>query len=164
MMLLPATALPTTILPGTPRPVPEIDFLRLTYRADLHMVVGRWQRLVTETELRQGYEAILRVAQEAHCPFWQLDVRGHDVPDETALQWLRQEFLPRVAAQMGQGVCLAYLHSPHQRRAEVPASVGPICLAFFSEEGPLTAWLTQCQHRSQLAQRSAGLTPPLPAA
>jgi hypothetical protein len=160
MMLLPATALPGTNLPGTPRSVPETDFLRLTYRADLHVVVGRWQRAVTEAELRQGYEAILRVAQEAGCPFWQLDVRGHDVPGEAALQWLVQAFLPHVATQMGQGVCLAYLHSPQQRRAEEPAPAGPIYLAFFSEEGPLTTWLTQCQHRSQLAQRSAGLMPP----
>lgn len=138
----------------------EADFLDLRYRPDLHLLVGRWQRPVSATEFRQGYRAMLRAAQATGCPFWQLDLRGRNAPDAAARQWLTAEFLPGLAGRLGRAVCLGYLLSPNLlQQFTLPAdSAGRV--AFFAEEGPLTAWLTQCQHRSQAALRQAGFSPP----
>jgi hypothetical protein len=138
------------------------DFLELQYRPDLHLLVGRWQRPVSAAELRHGYQATLHAAQEVGCPFWQLDIRGRQAPDAPNTQWLLEEFVPQLAAQLGGRACLGYLLRPSHL---VPGMTAPkadsaVCVAFFSEEGPLTAWLTQCQHRSRATLAAAGFTPP----
>ncbi|MGI4744310.1 MAG: hypothetical protein ACRYG7_54870 [Janthinobacterium lividum] len=138
----------------------ESDFLTLRYRPDLHLLVGRWQRPVSGTELRQGYRALLRAAQETNCPYWQLDLRGRNAPDGPTQQWLTTEFLPRLPEQLGSGVCLGYLLSPMMLAALPSPAEGASRVAFFTEEGPLTAWLTQCQHRSRAALAKAGFMPP----
>jgi hypothetical protein len=140
----------------------QADFLDLQYRPDLNLLVGRWQRAVSDSELRQGYHTTLRAAQEVGCPFWQLDIRGRQAPQAHNTQWLMQEFVPQLAAQLGGRACLGYLLRPSHL---VPSLAAPtvdsaVCVAFFSEEGPLTAWLMQCQHRSRAALVAAGFTPP----
>jgi hypothetical protein len=139
----------------------QADFLDLQYRADLNLLVGRWQRTVSDAELRQGYYATLRAAQEVGCPFWQLDIRGRQAPQSHNTQWLMQEFVPQLATQLG-GACLGYLLRPSHLvpGLAAPAADSAVCMAFFSEEGPLTAWLTQCQHRSRAALVAAGFMPP----
>jgi hypothetical protein len=141
--------------------LPQTDYLVLRYRPDLHLLVGRWQRPVSAAEFRQGYRAMLRLARQVSCPYWQLDLRGRDtLPDDDTRRWLLQRFLPELALRLPEPVCLAYLLPPSLlRQMEAPAG-GPAHLAFFSEEGPLTAWLLQCQHRSREALAQAGFTPP----
>ena len=78
---------------------PETDFLVLRYRADLHLLVGRWQRPVSAAEVRQGYQAMLRAACQTKCPYWQLDLRGRNAPDAATRLWLTAEFLPHLAGQ-----------------------------------------------------------------
>jgi hypothetical protein len=148
-------------MPALSVALPQTDYLDLRYRPDLHLLVGRWQRSVSGAEFRQGYRAMLRAARQANCPYWQLDLRGRDaLPDDEARQWLLQRFMPRVALHLSEPVCLAYLLSPSMiQQLAVPAT-SPAQVAFFSEEGPLTAWLTQCQHRSREALVEAGFTPP----
>lgn len=145
----------TTAAPG-----PEADFLALHYRADLHLLVGRWQRPVSAAELRQGYQAMLRTACQTGCPYWQLDLRGRNAPDGATQQWLTAEFLPHLAGQLGSLVCLGYLLSPSLLQQLGTPAAGPAQVAFFAEEGALTAWLTQCQHRSRAALHTAGFRPP----
>ena len=144
----------------------QADFLDLQYRPDLHLLVGRWQRPVSDAELRQGYHATLRAAQEVDCPFWQLDIRGRQAPAAPTTQWLMQDFVPQLAGQLGGRACLGYLLRPSHLLPGMAtaAADSPVCVAFFSEEGPLTAWLTQCQHRRRAALVAAGFMPPPPAA
>ncbi len=139
---------------------PQADYLVLRYRPDLHLLVGRWQRPVSADEFRAGYRAMLRLARQVNCPYWQLDLRGRaTLPDDDTRRWLLQRFLPELALRLPEPVCLAYLLSPSLMRQMVTPADSPTHLAFFSEEGPLTAWLLQCQHRGQQARLPAGFTP-----
>jgi hypothetical protein len=139
----------------------QADFLELQYRPDLDLLVGRWQRSI-DAELRQGYHATLRAAQEVGCPFWQLDIRGRQAPQAHNTQWLMQEFVPHLPAQLGRRACLGYLLRPTHLGPDMatPTADNTVCVAFFSEEGPLTAWLAQCQYRSQATLVAAGFRPP----
>ncbi len=129
----------------TPR-TPEADFLELRYRADLHLLVARWHRPVSAAELRQGYLATLRLAREVNCSFWQIDLRSRNAPDEADRRWLTTEFLVRAAQRLDGPVCLGYLLSPKLLEQMGGPTASTSQVAFFAEEGPLTAWLTQCQH------------------
>ena len=140
--------------------LPETDYLALRYRPDLHLLVGRWQRPVSTAEFRQGYRNLLRAARHTNCPFWLLDLRGRNAPDAAAQQWLTAEFLPRLVGRLGGSVCLGYLLSPSLLQQLALPKEGPARVAFFAEEGPLTVWLAQCQHRSRAALVAAGVTPP----
>lgn len=131
---------------STVRPRLHAGFLELRYRADLHLLVARWQRAVSAAELRQGYRAMLALAQEVGCPYWQVDLRSRNAPDEATRRWLTTEFLPQLPGQLACPVCLGCLLTP----ALLHQLGGPTCqavqTAFFSEEGPLTVWLMQQQH------------------
>ena len=144
----------------------QADFLSLRYRPDLNLLVGRWQRPVSEAEFRQGYQATLRAAQATDCPFWQLDIRGRQAPAPTSAQWLLAEFIPQITNQLACPVCLGYLLRPTHlaQQPAAPAASEDVRMAFFAEEGPLTAWLAQCQRRCLLALGpELGPTPPLAA-
>ena len=123
----------------------EADFLELRYRPDLQLLVARWRRPVSAAELRQGYLAILRLAREVNCSFWQVDLRSRNAPDAADRQWVTAEFLTRAAQRLDGPVCLGYLLSPSLLAQLGSPTASPNRVAFFSEEGPLTAWLTQCQ-------------------
>ncbi|MGI4741515.1 MAG: hypothetical protein ACRYG7_40630 [Janthinobacterium lividum] len=125
----------------------EADFLELRYRADLQLLVARWRRPVSAAELRQGYYAILRLAREVNCACWQVDLRSRNAPDEADRRWLTAEFLTSAAQRLDSPVCLGYLLTPQLLEQLGCPTATTNRVAFFSEEGPLTAWLTQCQHR-----------------
>lgn len=158
--------------PFSPASVP--DFLSLAYRPDLHVLVSRWQRPVSCPEFRAGYRATLALAETVGCPYWQVDLRGRNAPEPATQQWLTDKFLPRVASQLASPVYLAYLLTPQLLRQLAPtagalsAAVAPAeadrRVAFFSEEGPLAAWLAGCQHRSPAELAQAGFRPPTPPA
>jgi hypothetical protein len=141
-------------MPDVPVPnhlPPEADFLELRYRADLQLLVARWHRPVSARELRQGYRATLRLAREVNCPFWQIDLRSRNAPAPAERHWLTSEFLTRAAQRLAGPVYLGYLLTPALlAQLGPPRQGGPTAgssqVAFFAEEGPLTAWLTQCQH------------------
>ena len=120
---------------------PEADFLELRYRADLHLLVARWQRAVSAAELRQGYRAMLALAQAVGCPHWQVDLRSRNAPDEATRQWLVGRFVPRLTACLGAPVRLAYLLTPALLTQMGPPASPASQVAFFSEEGPLTQWV-----------------------
>lgn len=136
--------MPTVPTPN--RPQPEADFLELRYRADLQLLVARWRRPVSAAELRQGYRATLRLAREVKCPFWQVDLRSRNAADPADRQWLTAEFLTRAAQRLAGPVCLGYLLTPSLLAQMGGPTASTNQVAFFSEEGPLTTWLTQCQH------------------
>ncbi|MDJ0364599.1 hypothetical protein QMK33_05500 [Hymenobacter sp. H14-R3] len=140
-----------TTVPSSARLCPEADFPELRYRADLQLVVARWRRPVSAAELRQGYRATLRLAREVGCPFWQVDLRSRNAPDAADQQWLATEFLVRAAQRLAGPVCLGYLLSPKLLAQIGGPAAGSNQVAFFAEEGPLRAWLTQCQGARAMA-------------
>lgn len=140
--------------------VPVSDFLHLTYRPDLHRLVGRWQRPVSATELRRGYEAAQALAEAVDCPYWQLDLRGRNAPDAATWRWITHEFWPQLAERLGTPACVGYLLTPSLLREMGAPTADNSRVAFFAEEGPLTDWLTQCQHRRRADLAQAGFRPP----
>jgi len=134
-----------TIVPTSAIAPPEIDFLELRYRPDVQFLVARWRRPVSAAELRQGYYAILRMAREVNCTCWKIDLRSRNAPDEADRRWVNGEFLTRAAQRLDGPVCLGYLLTPSLLAQLGSPTAGPHRVAFFSEEGPLTEWLTQCQ-------------------
>ena len=157
------------MIPFIPASTP--DFLALSYRPDLHLLVSRWRRPVSDAELRAGYRATLALAQAVGCPFWQLDLRGRNAPEPATQQWLTEIFWPSLATQLATPACLGYLLSPQLLRQLAPAVLAPGLVpassspnaprvAFFAEEGALTAWLAQCQQRGGAERARAGLVPP----
>lgn len=132
----------------------EADFLELRYRADLQLLVARWHRPVSTAELRQGYYAILRLAREVNCACWQVDLRSRNAPAEADRRWLTDEFLTSAAQRLDGPVCLGYLLTPKLLAQLGGPTASTNQVAFFSEEGPLTAWLTQCQSH-QVSRASA---------
>jgi len=131
------------------------NYLGLRYRADVHLLTARWQRPVTAAELRAGYAAALQLACSAQCPYWLVDLRGRTPDNAVDTEWLTAAFLPELPIRLGQPVYLAFLLPPHFHppfgaspgaAGFVPASA--LTVRFFNEEGPLTAWLLQCQLRS----------------
>ena len=133
-----AVPTPTTLLP-------EADFLELRYRPDLQLLVARWRRPVSAAELRQGYYAMLRLAREVNCVCWQVDLRSRNAPDSADRHWLTAEFLTQAAQRLDGPVCLGYLLTPSLLAQMGSPTASTNKVAFFSEEGPLTTWLTQCQ-------------------
>ena len=124
---------------------PEADFLELRYRPDVQFLVARWRRPVSAAELRQGYYAILRLAREVNCTCWKVDLRSRNAPDEADRRWLTADFLTSAAQRLDGPVCLGYLLSPSLLAQMGSPTASTNRVAFFSEEGPLTDWLMQCQ-------------------
>ena len=58
-------------------PVRVDDFLDISYRADLDVLMARWLRPVELPELQAGYEQILAAAQAGAGRRWLGDVRHH---------------------------------------------------------------------------------------
>lgn len=156
------------MMPFIPASTP--DFLALSYRPDLHLLVSRWQRPVSDAELQAGYRATLALAQAVGCPYWQLDLRGGNAPEPATRQWLTEKFLPGLASQLAAPACLGYLLSPQLLRQLAPIATAPgsatpgssaalLRVAFFAEEGSLTAWLAQCQHHGAADLAPAGFIP-----
>lgn len=134
----------TAVPPSTPAPL-EADFLELRYRPDVQYLVARWRRPVSAAELRQGYYAMLRLAREVNCACWKVDLRSRNAPDAADRHWLAAEFLAQAAQRLDGPVCLGYLLTPSLLAQLGAPTPGPNQVAFFSEEGPLTDWLMQCQ-------------------
>jgi hypothetical protein len=134
-----------TAVPTSNRPSLETDFLELRYRPDVQYLVARWHRPVSGAELRQGYYAILRLAREVNCTCWKIDLRSRNAPEEADRRWVSAEFLASAAQRLDGPVCLGYLLTPSLLAQLGNPTPGPNRVAFFSEEGPLTDWLMQCQ-------------------
>jgi len=134
-----------TAAPTPNYPQLEADFLELRYRPDVQLLVARWRRPVSGAELRQGYYAMLRLAREVNCACWKVDLRSRNAPDEADRRWVNTEFLTSAAQRLDGPVCLGYLLTPSLLAQLGPPTAGPSRVAFFSEEGPLTDWLMQCQ-------------------
>ena len=95
--------------------------LDITPRPDLPAVVARWQREISETELHDGYFAILAAADTLVCWRWLLDLRRREELATPALtRWMSHDFFPRLVGRFSSPVRIAFLVSP--LRAQQQAS------------------------------------------
>ncbi|WP_151086212.1 hypothetical protein [Hymenobacter baengnokdamensis] len=120
--------------------------LDLLHRPDLPVVIARWQRAVTPTELRAGYESLLATADAVSCGRWLLDLRRReDLTEPTVNTWFSTEFAPGLRGRYGEAVRLAFLVSPLRAAQPVMAIVSATTtdcqIATFTDEAAAYAWL-----------------------
>ena len=93
-------------------PILVHDFLEISYRADLDLLLGRWLRPIAVAEMQQGYELLLDAAVAGQCRQWLLDVRRRLNTHQLGAPWMVGTFLPRLADRLGGPTRLAYLMAP----------------------------------------------------
>jgi hypothetical protein len=128
------------------------EYLSITYRPDLAILVGRWMRQVTLEEMRHGYEVLLEEATQHRCRQWLIDVRRRFNTDREGAYWMVTEFLPRLQPLLGGYTHLAYLLAPViLRDAEADAAFPttdvlagkPFMGERFTDERAAIEWLQQ---------------------
>jgi len=142
-------------------PVFSSTAFSLEYRSDLGLVIGRWLTDLPPPELQGTYEAMLAAAKAHHnCRFWLLDLRRRPVAGPDLNAWFRDQFSPRIAAELGGPLFTAYLAGPHQRpatesdamelyfRREAAVDAFP---QLFESEAEAMAWLRAGQERDGVA-------------
>ncbi|MDQ2772129.1 MAG: hypothetical protein M3Y54_16710 [Bacteroidota bacterium] len=136
-------------------PVQVEDFLEISYRADLDVLVARWLRPVELPELQQGYEGILEAARAGDARRWLLDVRRRFNTHQVGAQWMVSSLLPRLDPTLGGRSRLAYLLVPEYLRDEAADSAFPPPAYFegkpfigdrFIEENAAIEWLRADLH------------------
>ncbi|QKG56537.1 hypothetical protein GKZ68_07775 [Hymenobacter sp. BRD128] len=121
-------------------------FLEVTYRPDLGLLMGRWLRSVTETELRLGYNALHRAALHHGCGHWLIDSRRRVCRCPNSAEWVTTQYLPQVQQALGEplrvGVLVLpdYLASLPQAYSNCSAT-SPVQFARFVDEGAANVWL-----------------------
>lgn len=127
-------------------------YLECVYRPETGTMVCRWLREVTPAEMRTSYEYLFAEAQALGSRLWLLDVRRRNNEDPQTAQWLLDDFMPRLAAQLGGPTFLYYLLSPaHLSRVDeqvidivkVAQLQRSVYVALFIEEGAANEWLVQ---------------------
>ena len=130
------------------------EYLSISYRDDLRMLVARWMRPVSSPETQEGYHTILAAGQHFRCPFWLLDSRRRLPADEQTTQWGLYEFFPQLSAKLGSKVYMSQLLSPsYQLLTEaIPAfkqlETQPsqsYLMRRFNDEAQAVQWLRECQ-------------------
>lgn len=124
----------------------------LDYRADQRLLIGRWLRPASLTELQAHYEAVLASAQAHGCRHWLLDFRRRPSGDAAAVHWFGSVFTPQVVAAFDKPVYCAYFamlsHDQATTHAGVDANIRqgiPLGMHyhFFNHEGNCLAWLAR---------------------
>ncbi len=132
--------------------LPAPDFLHLTHRPDLDLLVARWQRQTTTEEMQRGYEALLAGAVDQQCRRWLVDARRRDHANQQGTPWMVGTFFPLITSQLGGSVRLAYLLAPtHLRELEADTTVPaltyfdnrPYRVLRFANEQPAMQWLAE---------------------
>ena len=126
------------------------DFLEISYRADLDLLMGRWLRPIELAELQQGYYLLLEVALANECRRWLLDVRRRQNTHQIGASWMISTFLPLLSPQLGGRIRLAYLMAPTYLRDAAADAAFPTPAYFadkpfmserFIEENTAITWL-----------------------
>ena len=124
--------------------------LHLTYRPDLHVLVGRWSHQPDPHELPPVYKEVQALAVEHNCRFWLQDIRRRTFNDPATTRWLLQDFFPAMARRLGGRLYVAYLVGPalHEAIVSQPGFVSaeyydgqPFVVSFFGDEGAAMQWL-----------------------
>lgn len=130
--------------------LPSPEYLALSYRVDLDLLVGRWMGQPTLTELQEGYNLLLNTAAPRRCLRWLIDSRRRDPTSQLGISWVVNSFYPQLASRLEGRVLIAFLLSPtHLSMLEKDASLTPLSalnmptyqIGRFMEEGAAIAWL-----------------------
>ena len=136
--------------------LPSLPFYDLAHQERPPLLRGMARRALSAEEHTQACELLLAAARYHDCADWLLDARANPQPPPLALQhWLREEFLPRAAQELGRAAHVAFLVPPEVRQAlgrlGYPArlALGPGAgqLGWFTDEAPARAWLAQPRAR-----------------
>ncbi|WP_139925086.1 hypothetical protein [Hymenobacter sp. DG01] len=126
----------------------DSDYLRISYRPDLHVLFMRWTRPATSAEHRAGYLAALQLAEQQQARQWLIDLRSRGLADVADLHWILQEFATAFQQALpGPDRRLAYFTTPYYaevlepRLAEFNNSGSGLAIRVFTEEMPAYAWL-----------------------
>ncbi|WP_210516947.1 hypothetical protein [Hymenobacter terricola] len=131
-------------------PILVQDFLEISYRADLDLLLGRWLRPIELAEMQQGYELLLDAAVAGGCRRWLLDVRRRQNTHQVGAQWMVDTLLPQLTTRLGGRTRLAYLMAPVYLRDEAADAAFPPASYFvdkpfvgerFIEEDAALYWL-----------------------
>ena len=108
------------------KPILVRDFLEISYRPDLDLLLGRWLRPIELEEMQHGYQLLLDAAVAGGCRQWLLDVRRRQNTHQVGAQWMLSTFLPQLAPRLGGRTRLAYLMAPaYLRDADADAAFPP---------------------------------------
>jgi hypothetical protein len=130
------------------------EYLSLTHRPDLGVLVARWLRQPLPEELHQGYWQMLDVALAQQCRYWLVDARRRANANQQNTRWMMETFFPVVGAKLGHSVYLAFLFAPsHLAEIEADSSVPPLTyfddrpyhVQRFTDEHHAMEWLVDCQ-------------------
>ncbi|MBC6610447.1 hypothetical protein H8B15_05915 [Hymenobacter sp. BT507] len=130
--------------------LPSPDYLDLTYRADLDLLVARWMRHPCVAEMQHGYNLMLNAAASQGCVRWLIDARRRDHTNQSGIPWMMEVFYPQLANRLQGRVFLAFLLAPvHLQVLEADTSLLPLSyfdtlpyqIGRFLEERAAIAWL-----------------------
>jgi hypothetical protein len=135
----------------------DLNYVRLTYRPDLHVLFMRWTRAVTPVEHRAGYRAALDLARSVNVGHWLIDLRTRGLAAAEDLRWVLVDFRAELAAALpNQSRRLAYFVTPYhatilqERLRETEASLmihvrEQTPIRIFTEEQFAQQWLSNGQ-------------------
>ncbi|UOR04609.1 hypothetical protein MUN82_16875 [Hymenobacter aerilatus] len=134
--------------------LPSPEYLDLTYRADLNLLVSRWMRHPSVAEMQHGYNLMLNAAATHGCVRWLIDARRRDHANQSGIPWMIEVFYPQLASRLEGRVFLAFLLAPmHLQALESDTSLLPLSyfdtlpyqIGRFLEERAAMTWLdTHC--------------------
>lgn len=127
----------------------ESDYLRLSYRPDLHLLLMRWTRPATSAEHRIGYQEALVLARQQQASHWLIDLRSRGLADLTDLDWVLQEFAVEFRAAFPTfDRRIAYFTTPYYADILLPRlqqhaqfQLSGLQIKVFTEEMPAYHWL-----------------------
>ncbi|OON71030.1 hypothetical protein [Hymenobacter sp. CRA2] len=89
------------------------EYLRLSYRPDLHLLFLRWSRAVSSAEHRAGYEAALVMAQAHQCGHWLVDLRARGLASAEDFDWVLTTFRQQLRDVLPAPRRITYLVTPY---------------------------------------------------
>ena len=134
----------------------DTPYISITFRSDLALLIVRWLREVSQTELQQGYADACQAAADHQAGRWLVDSRRRAEPDAQMVDWLAQEYLPALKpAVHNLPIHLACLVAstwrptnspvtPLATLAQVPADLErDYQIRLFGDEGAAMSWLKE---------------------
>ena len=120
------------------------EFLELSYRTDMHLLIGRWRHTVTEDELRDGYRAMQTATLPAPCGRWLIDSRRRPTASRSPTIGSSASSCPPCSRPLVPRCGWPLWCCPTTTAKWCPEGhTGNFHFARFIEEGAVYAWLTE---------------------
>ena len=133
-------------------PLPTLSFYRIDFVSAPPLLRGTSLRTLSAEEVTESAELMLDTARQQHCPYWLLDGRRHERPQPPALHlWMQEEYFPRVRAELGQQLCVAFLALPVGQQANPyngavqEWNTSAVRMSWFTDEAAARTWLSRCR-------------------